>query len=102
VGPGDPLDQRLIADGSGGAIAVWADERSGAVLHIFAQRVNRAGVPQWSTNGIAVSFAAISQFLPQLVSDGAGGAIIAWQDSRNNATTADDIYAQGITADGTQ
>jgi hypothetical protein len=102
VGPGDPLDQRLIADGSGGAIAVWADERSGAVLHIFAQRVNRAGVPQWSTNGIAVSFAAISQFLPQLVSDGAGGAIIAWQDSRNNATTADDIYAQGIMADGTQ
>jgi len=102
VEAGDQVDQRLIADGSGGAIIVWEDGRSGTLFHIFAQRVDRAGVPQWSTNGIAVSFAANNQLVPQLVSDGAGGAIIAWQDSRNSATSADDIYAQGITADGTQ
>jgi hypothetical protein len=99
---GDQTGQQLIADGSGGAIIAWEDRRSGTVAHIYAQRVDHACVPQWATNGVAVSLAANSQLAPQLVSDGGGGAIIAWQDDRNEATTSNDIYAQGITADGTQ
>ena len=42
------------------------------------------------------------QLAPQLVSDGTGGAIFVWTDDRNNATTVTDIYAQGVTADGTR
>jgi hypothetical protein len=36
------------------------------------------------------------------VSDGAGGAIFVWSDDRNDASTLTDIYAQGVTADGTR
>jgi hypothetical protein len=104
--PGDQLNQRLVADGSGGAIIVWEDDRSGSFYHVFAQRMNRAGVPQWATDGLAIAFAEnqvlSGQLLPQLVSDGSGGAVIVWTDDRNNAATVTDIYAQGVTADGTQ
>jgi hypothetical protein len=63
-------------------------------------------VPQWATDGVAIAFAEnqvlSGQLLPQLVSDGSGGAVIVWTDDRNNAATVTDIYAQGVTADGTQ
>jgi hypothetical protein len=104
--PGDQLNQRLIADGSGGAIIVWEDDRSGTFYHVFAQRMDRAGVAQWPTDGVAIALAEnqvlSGQLLPQLVSDGTGGAIIVWTDDRNNATSVTDIYAQGVTADGTR
>ncbi|MFB3896657.1 MAG: hypothetical protein ACE14V_10185, partial [bacterium] len=38
-----------------------------------------------------------NQYYPILVSDGSGGAIIAWQDYRNGNY---DIYAQSVTTDG--
>ena len=41
-----------------------------------------------------------AQFGAQLISDGAGGAIIVWGDLRSN--TDHDIYAQGITPSGRQ
>jgi hypothetical protein len=104
--PGDQVNQQLVADGSGGAIVVWEDNRSGSLYHVFAQRMDRAGVPHWPQDGIAISMTEnqvlSGQLLPQLVSDGSGGAIITWTDDRNNATTSTDIYAQGVTADGTQ
>ena len=104
--PGDQVNQQLVADGSGGAIVVWEDNRSGSLYHVFAQRIDRAGVPHWPQDGIAISMTEnqvlSGQLLPQLVSDGSGGAIITWTDDRNNATTITDIYAQGVTADGTQ
>jgi len=105
VAANDQANQRLVADGSGGAIITWEDGRSGT-FNVFAQRMNRAGVAQWSTDGVAVSLAAnqmlAGSLMPQLVSDGAGGAIIVWTDDRNNASTVTDIYAQGVTAGGAQ
>jgi hypothetical protein len=103
---GDRTNQELVADGSGGAIVVWEDNRSGTFYHVFAQKLDRAGVPQWSTDGIAVSVnenqVMSGQLVPQLVSDGTGGAIFVWSDDRNDASTLTDIYAQGVTADGTR
>lgn len=49
---------------------------------------------------VEVSKAANNQRVPQLVSDGAGGAIIVWEDARSGSTL--DIYAQGINASGQQ
>jgi hypothetical protein len=37
---------------------------------------------------------------PQLVPDGAGDAIIAWQDYRNGDNNAADIYAQRVNSAG--
>lgn len=90
-----------ISDGNGGVIMVWEDYRDGAA-DIYAQRMNSVGERQWfvsgSGNGIAISTANGQQEKPVIVSDGSGGAIIAWQDLRSGNY---DIYAQRINASGT-
>lgn len=92
----DGTDQalpRATADGAGGAIVTWTDYRFGiSDLDIFAQRVNAAGTIQWGASGEFVCGAALNQDYHQIVSDGAGGAIIAWGDFRNSINY--DIYAQ--------
>jgi len=89
---------RLVSDGAGGAIIVWADYRSTTDDDIYAQWVNASGSAQWTDNGTAICTVADSQYSPRLISDGAGGAIITWPDYRS--TTDDDIYAQRVNASG--
>ena len=92
----------ISADGSGGVILGWEDSRTTAITNvdIYAQRLNGAGVPQWAANGVVVCNAAGQQSSTVIVSDGAGGAILGWRDSRNNATTSLDLYAQRLNAAG--
>lgn len=90
------LNPAVVSDGSNGAIIVWQDYRS-SNTDIYVQRLNTSGVSQWTTNGVTVCTATNNQYHPILVSDGSGGAIIAWQDYRNGNY---DIYAQSVTTDG--
>jgi len=90
----------IVTDGAGGAIIVWQDHRSGFHNDIYAQRVDASGNVLWATNGIAVATTAYDQNDPIIAPDGAGGAIIAWDDYRSG--TNYDIYAQGISASGRQ
>jgi hypothetical protein len=93
------LNPTIATDGGGGAIITWLDERGpGINKDIYAQRIDAAGVVQWTANGVAISTAANEQQNPAIVSDGAGGAIITWQDTRTDP--ANDIYAQRINAAG--
>lgn len=86
----------VASDGAGGAFIAWHDFRTGA-LDIHAQRVSAAGVPQWTTNGVALCTAPGDQYFTTIAADGTGGAIVAWQDQRG----ADfNIYAQSITGAG--
>jgi len=91
-----------ISDGAGGTIIIWQDDRNLATrgLDIYAQRMNAVGVAQWATNGVAIAAPAgtSNQTQPAIISDGAGGAIIVWQDERSGTTV--DIYAQRISALG--
>ncbi len=89
---------QICSDGVGGAIITWEDARSGAGGNVFAQRVDTTGTVQWTTNGIPICIAYQSQKLPQLCSDGMGGAILTWQDYRSDSNW--DIYAQRISATG--
>ncbi|KPL18258.1 MAG: hypothetical protein AMJ92_08750 [candidate division Zixibacteria bacterium SM23_81] len=89
---------QLIGDGSGGAIITWQDHRSGSDYDIYAQRVNANGDTLWPADGLAICTAAPSQYYPQLVGDGSGGAIITWQDYRGGIYI--DIYAQRVNANG--
>ena len=51
----------------------------------------------WVVNGISICTARGDQWYPEICSDGAGGAIITWRDSRNGYW---DIYAQRIDSTG--
>lgn len=86
----------VASDGSGGAIITWGDGRNGN-NDIYAQHVNANGVEQWTTNGLAICTETSGQYFPQIVSDGLGGAIIAWMDYRSGLY---DIYVQRINAAG--
>lgn len=86
----------IAADGQGGTIIAWFDNRSGND-DIYVQRISGKGQPLWTANGVAVCSATGSQSYPYVVSDGAGGAILAWTDSRGANV---DIYAQRVSASG--
>jgi hypothetical protein len=88
----------LASDGAGGVILTWYDARNSGQNDIYAQRVNAAGIPQWTTDGVAICTLAGDQSNPQIVSDGAGGAIITWQDFRSLTTY--DVYAQRVNGSG--
>lgn len=94
---GDQIAPRMVVDDAGGAIAGWHDFRNDSLPDIYAQRVMASGAvdPGWPANGVAISVAAGRQQFPVLASDGAHGAILAWQDRRSGAGW--DIYA-GLTS----
>jgi hypothetical protein len=89
----------IIIDGSGGAIITWSDSRADAG-NIYIQKIHSNGTPLWGANGLAVCTETLTQAAPSICIDGAGGAIITWQDSRPGSNGFD-IYAQWITAAGT-
>ena len=95
----DPNDQyplQLASDGQGGAIIAWIDNRN-SNGDIYAQAIDSTGAVKWTTDGVAICTDAYEQASPQLVSDGQGGAIITWVDSRNGNS---DIYAQAVDSTG--
>ena len=92
----DQINVASVGDGSGGAIITWQDKRNGS-YDIYAQRVNSSGAVQWAANGVAVCSVDSDQVSPAIISDGSGGAIIAWQDKRSGSY---DIYAQRINGNG--
>ena len=65
---------------------------------IYIQKVSAAGAIQWGAGAVAVCAATGSQGSPTIVSDGEGGAIVAWVDFRSGDA---DIYAQRINFLGT-
>ncbi|MBE0646053.1 MAG: choice-of-anchor D domain-containing protein [Bacteroidetes bacterium] len=85
---------QLASDGKGGVIVCWADEREAQHFYkIYVQRIDKDGFARWTVNGIAISPAFNAQMKPEIVADGAGGAIVVWTDARNVDT---DIYAQRV------
>jgi hypothetical protein len=94
----DQFFPALVSDDSGGAIITWQDYRNLSIPDIYAQRVDAGGTTRWTTNGVPVCTAADEQFRPVIVTDGAGGAIIVWEDFRNGPQF--DIYAQRVNAAG--
>jgi hypothetical protein len=94
---GEQANPSIVPDGSGGGIVAWRDYRGGFEYNLYAQRINATGAPQWTTNGEAFCAAAGDQYDPQLLPDGAGGAIATWPDYRSGG----DVYTQRISGSGT-
>lgn len=91
--------QSLIADGAGGAIVTWGEDRQSTTDYdIYAQRIDSSGIVQWEIGGITISMAQNHQESPYIINDGAGGGIIAWEDYRDGGSG--DIYAQRVPSNG--
>lgn len=97
----------LVADGSGGAIAVWEDARPPNCCRYFAQRIDAAGSPTWEVDGVPVS-PPVSIIIgpigaaPVAVSDGTGGALVGYLDNQHDPVSDRARFAvQRIGGDGT-
>lgn len=88
---------KIVGDNAGGAIIVWEDSVNN-FWDIYAQRVSSTGAVLWTIGGVGICAAGNTQLNPKIESDGLGGAIITWQDKRNNVDY--DIYAQRIDNNG--
>jgi transposase InsO family protein len=75
----------------------WPDSRDDG--SIYANRVDGAGNILWAVNGVPVCRAEGTSDWPEIVADGMGGVIIAWEDTRN-VRWYQDIYAQRVDGDG--
>jgi hypothetical protein len=93
---GDQAIFGTIPDGGGGAIEMWSDSRAGNP-DLYVQRVNASGAPQWTANGAPMCTNASIQSSPALITDGAGGGILAWYDNRIGNY---DIFMQRFNAAG--
>lgn len=71
---------RTVPDGAGGAVIVWA--RGRGISQIRVQRVTSGGATLWTGAG-KILFATLDEeplWDMEVIPDGTGGAIIAWQD----------------------
>ncbi|GAB4267557.1 MAG: hypothetical protein Kow0092_20960 [Deferrisomatales bacterium] len=106
----------LAADGAGGAFLTWARQReAGDPLgnHVVVQHLDASGEALWAPGGVVVvdsdvhggtDFAwSTFELAPAVAADGLGGAVVAWNDWRNDLGEGgnDDIYAQRVDASGT-
>jgi hypothetical protein len=90
---GEEADASIVVDGAGGAIVTWEEDS-----FIFAQHVQASGLldAAFPVNGRFVRLLLTFQRNPDLVSDGAGNAIVAWSDRASGASS--DIYAMQLLA----
>lgn len=81
----------LAPDGAGGATVVWNDNRSGSDIALYAQHIDENGSLLWESGGISVADTTGTQSNQVMIPDGSGGALVLWQDGRDDAS---DAYAQ--------
>lgn len=96
----DDLDPQVISDDAGGLIVCWSSGIN-TQIDVKAQRLDRNGTRLWSATGVSICMAPNRQGDIAMISDGSGGAIIAWDDSRDSPTNYEpDIYVQRVLSNG--
>jgi hypothetical protein len=88
----------MVPDGANGCFVTWCDGRTLGSTggDIYAQHLTASGsvAGGWDPNGIALCTEPGDQAGPTILSDGAGGAIATWHDSRAS------VFAQHVTGSG--
>jgi len=101
-------DFDLASDGTGGVLVAW-DAVVANSPTIVAQRLDANGNLLWG-DGTVVTAGAANRIISDLVGDGNGGAVLIWDDARNDSSlnyqdcynlgNECDIYAQHLGSDG--
>src|SRR5205809_5400147 len=79
LGAAVALTLRLDPRGSG---RMYMDSRLFPIAALALVFSPATALATWSNDGLPVAWAAEQQIYPVVTTDGAGGAIIAWQDGR--------------------
>lgn len=96
---GSQMSQRVIRDGSQGAIVAWLDKRSKTQRgNILAQRINKDGRILWDSTGVALASNANSEksYLNLLPNTGKS-AVAVFKENRNGLNG---IFGQRILSSG--
>jgi hypothetical protein len=88
----------MVPDGASGCFVTWCDGRTlgSTGSDVYAQHLTASGsvAAGWDPNGVALCIVSGDQAAPSILSDGTGGAIATWVDSRPS------VFAQHVTAFG--
>src|SRR5262245_19013442 len=89
-----------VPDSDGGVIFAWLDANSGWNTDILAVRWNNtaATCSGWTPGGNRLTSIACDKLNPVATADGAGGAVLAWEDNR--CVGYYQIYARRVAPDG--
>lgn len=91
-----------ISDDNGGAILVFMDTRYDPSeltrSDVFVQKINSDGSAAWPINGITIRPLQAYYEMGAIVSDNAGGIVIAFEDGTE---TSGSVYCQRFTSSGT-
>jgi len=99
IGGTDEVLPALASDGAGGAIVAWGGGNTGH-HNSLAQHLLASGLldAAWPVTGRSLAFTPSEATNQVIASDGAGGAIVAWQQTDD--VTEHDIFAQHVLAAG--
>ncbi len=84
---------RIIPDGTGGLIGCYFDLKEN--FQVYAQRISAEGYRLWAPGGVEITADSTSTTPLEMVTDGSGGAILAWSKFDNSALKAQRIDALG-------
>ncbi|MBL8862340.1 MAG: hypothetical protein JNK02_10045 [Planctomycetes bacterium] len=96
---GDQAVPKIAVASDGGTWIAWFDNRGGSYA-VYAQKLDVAGYPRFPANGLLVSAEPQSSSLVDwdIASDGAGGCVLAFTDTRNGGDL--DVHAYRLSASG--
>ena len=92
---------RAVPDATGGAIVIWNGIASATEdSRLFAQRIDDSGNILWNADGVVVcsEYSSTTDF--NVVSDGHGGALVAWRDYRHGLNADKQVFVQRMDAAG--
>jgi hypothetical protein len=89
----------IISDMAGGLIICWSDRRTGIDRDVFVQRLDPNGNKLWTFQGEPVAIKPQREHNEKIISDGAGGAIIAWEE-QDTLTAMWNVCVQRVNSAG--
>lgn len=99
TGDGGQTGVRIASNGTGGALIAWYGGFFGAVPGgVRIQNVSANGTLLWGGTGVRLCPLNSPQAMVELCATGTGGALVTWDDRRNDALG--DLYAQHVNAGG--